>query len=172
MKRYHVKILQLFILIFLLSCKKESKKRYCWQGFQPSGGDIPGLLLCDKTEAEIQEMYPQYWFYKEGEKKYCWHVQTQQRGTFYMRHIPESIVDKMKPLGGYNYTKVDCSSFCVWTWHEKHQSKITGLYNPTREKTETYAADSCSKLFLGRKITIRETADSIIYREFIEQYNR
>jgi hypothetical protein len=73
--------------------------------------------------------------------------------------------------GGYQFAKVDCESFCYCEWHEKRKSKITGLFGLTGAFGEIILSkDSCSKLFVGRVITIRETADSLITREVVEKH--
>ncbi len=77
----------LLVLILLVSCKKQSEKKYCWQGFSPMGYVVPGMLICEKTSEEIQAEFPGYWFYKATEPTYCWTVATQSRST-YARHIP------------------------------------------------------------------------------------
>lgn len=75
----------------------------------------------------------------------------------------------MKPNSRYTYFKIGCNSFCRWQWHEKAKHKGTGLYSPTRAGTEVYMADSCSKIFLGRVIIVRETVDSAYTRKFVSQ---
>lgn len=162
-----MKLKLIFILVTIIlfsSCRKDGKG--CWQAFSPQGYDVTGLLLCDKTKAEAEEAWPQYWFYRIGEKKYCWQVQF---GTNNYRtwEIPESMAKKtMEYNGAYQFTKIDCNSFCYCQWNEKHKSKITGLYGPTKLITETIlSADSCSKLSVGRIVIIRETTDSLITRE-------
>jgi hypothetical protein len=160
--------LLLAIGIFQISCKKDGKG--CWQAFDPLGYDATGLLLCDKTKAEAEAAWPQFWFYRSGETKYCWR---EQLGTnsYYVWGIPQSMVNKyVETNGAYQFTKIDCSSFCVCQWYEKHRSKITGLYDPTLGIVETLSStDSCSKLFVGRIIVVRETADSLITRELIKK---
>jgi hypothetical protein len=161
-------IILLIVLSIIASCKKSNDKS-CWQGFDPAGYDMPGLVLCDKTLAESEAAYPQYWFHDVNETKFCWRVQTTQGQTFYMRDIPQSMVDKMRPYGGYTYVKVDCGSFCRWRYNDKVQSKTTNLFGAARTSVEVYMADSCSRLYAGRIITLRETADSIYTREFVRQ---
>lgn len=54
---------------------------------------------------------------------------------------------------------------CRWELYLKSKSKITGFYQPTRRIVETYSgstADTCSKLFVGKEVILRETTDSII----------
>ncbi len=79
------------------------------------------------------------------------------------------MIDKIMSFYGFTFTKVDFASFCRWKWLEKRQSKITGLFSATLTSTETYKADSCNKLFPGRIITVKETIDSIYYREFVKK---
>lgn len=159
-------LLAAILLSGLFSCEKESNQKACWQGFHPSGYVVQGMAACDKTLDEMKATYPGHWFYRADEPTYCWQVQTQQGSRYYMRSIPASMVDSLRPYGGYSYSKVDCNSFCTWQYLDKTRSKITGLYSPTKLGVEVYAADSCSKLFLGRIITIRETTDTIVTREF------
>jgi hypothetical protein len=163
---------QLCILLcscILLSCTKESEKEYCWQGFDPNGYTVQGLEVCGKTAAEVQAEYPQYWFYKADEPTYCWKVEVPARGPSYMRRVPVSMMDKMMARLGYSYAKVSCTSFCTWQYLDRARSKSDGGYAPIRTSRETYAADSCSKLYQGRIITLRETADTLYTREFWKQ---
>jgi len=157
-------ILFLLTIFLLCSCKKDGKG--CWQAFNPQGYDERGLVLCDKTKAEAEAAYPQLWFYRIGERKYCWRVQI-GTNTFYADGIPKSMAEKtVASNGAYHFTKIECGSFCHCLWYEKHKSKITGEYAPTRGIYETIlSADSCSKLFVGRVIIISETADSLFTRE-------
>ena len=161
-------LLAAILMINLFSCNKENNEKTCWQGFDPSGYTVQGLTVCDKTLDEMKAAYPGYWFYRADEPTYCWQVQPPQGSRFYMRNVPTSMVDSIRSYRGGNFTKVDCNSFCVWQYLDKTRSKITGLYSPTRMSVEVYAADSCSKLFLGRVIVIRETTDTIVTREFIK----
>lgn len=159
----------LLLLCAFLSCTKEGEKEFCWQGFDPNGNDVPGLIVCGKTATEVQAEYPLYWFYKVTEEKYCWQVQVAGLGIRYWRNIPVSMMEKMMARTGYSYTKVPCTSFCNWQHLDRARSKTDGGYAPTRSGRETYAADSCSKLYQGRVIVLRETTDSIYTREFWKQ---
>ena len=159
-------IFLIFIICTILSCSKD--KKACWQGFSPSGTDVRGLLVCDKTLAEAEAQFPQYWFYNSKEKKYCWRVVDANGTTFYLRQVPISMTEKMKPFGGLNFYALDCNSFCIWTYHDKTRSKATGLYGPTRGRSEVYFGDTCRTLYVGRTIVLHETADSIYTREFKE----
>jgi hypothetical protein len=166
MSRY---VLQnLFLLILVLSCKKvKEEKRYCWGAYDHNGNLVSHSLVCGKAEEQARAAYPQYLLYRQDEERACWRVEQPQQKTQYRRGIPESIL-KHFYLGNATFTKVDCNSFCIWRSYEKSQSKATDLYSPTRVYVETYMADSCSKLYMGRKIIVRETADSLIWREFFE----
>jgi hypothetical protein len=124
--------------------------------------------LCDITK-NAEEKYPNYWFYRAGTATNCYRVQY-GGSTYYVTNMAEEIAQKhSQAQPAYQYTKIDCSSFCNIEWHEKTRSKTTGLYGCcTRSINETlFNPDSCSKLFTGRVVIIRETADSITTREVI-----
>lgn len=159
----------LFLILFFTNCSKN--KKGCWQAYNPQGYDEPGLIICDKTKAEAEAAYPQFWFYGSGESKYCWKVEIGGR-TSYAWDIPMSMALRhMSENGAYVFTKVDCASFCTLEWHEKHKGKATNQFGPTRVITETIlAADSCSKLTVGRVIVYRETNDSLITREVVKKF--
>jgi len=160
-------LLAAFLLITLFAgCKKDHKA--CWQAFTFSGGNIPGLILCDKTRAEAEAAYPGMWFYNTNEKKYCWQLQTPQGNTYFVRQVPVSMTDRMKTDYGFTFTKMDCNSFCTWTYHDKVKSKITNYYGPTRVSVHTYLGDSCSQLYVGKVIVIKETTDSMYTREYVK----
>jgi hypothetical protein len=165
------KQLLLILILFLFSqCKKDGKG--CWQAFDPAGyGDAPGLVLCDKTKAEAEAAYPEFWFYKAGEEKFCWKVQIGSRES-YGWGVPKSMAEKyMQENGAFQFTKIDCGSFCALEWHEKHKSKITNQFGPTYIITENIlSADSCSKLAVGKVVVVRETADSLITREVVKRF--
>jgi hypothetical protein len=160
--------LPLLTIVFLInSCTKDGKD--CWQAFDKTGGDAPGLVICHKTKAEAEAMHPEFWFYKQGEAKYCWKVVT-SNGTSYAWDIPESMAARMQEFWGINYTKIDCKTFCFLEWHEKHKSKITGFYGPTYIKQEyLFSMDSCSKLSIGKVVVLKETSDSLITRELVNK---
>jgi hypothetical protein len=154
-------------LLFFISCKKD--KNACWQAYDVFGIEVTGLVICDKTQSEAEAAYPRYLFCNAAEAKYCWRVQQANGGIFYTGSMPQSIADKMWLRYGYTYTKFDCNNICQWKIFEKSKSKITGSFQPVTQYIETYTTDTCTKLFVGRIITIRETADSLITREYAEK---
>ncbi len=162
-------IIAVCLILLFTSCRKDSKG--CWQAFDPQGADAQGLILCDKTKAEAEAAYPLFWFYKSGEKKYCWKVQFSSN-TSYRWGVPESMAERyMHENGAYRFTKTDCSSFCSIEWLEKHKSKTANQFGPTRFITETLlSADSCGKLSIGKVVVMRETADSLITRELVKKF--
>ena len=163
-------LLTLHFLFCFSSCKKDRvDTKACWQAFDPLGADVKNLVLCDKTKTEAEAAYPQYWFYNSSETKFCWRVQPPNSSIFYTSNIPQSMADKMWAAYGYTYTKVDCNSFCTWKILEKSKSKVTGFYQPVKQFVETYTTDTCTKLFVGRVVTVRETTDSLITREFTQK---
>lgn len=175
MKIHGMKILIISATLFVIGCGKSGDStpapptNPCWQAFDPLGADVNGLQICNKTQAEAEATWPQYWFYNAGEAKYCWRAQQSGGPVFYAGNIPQSMADKMWALYGYTYTKVDCSSFCKWQIIEKRKSKNTGLYVPNRLFVETLFADTCFKLFEGKIVMHQETIDSLITREFFKK---
>jgi hypothetical protein len=166
------KLLALMGVMFLLygSCKKDGGKD-CWEAQDPSGAPVYfNPPLCNITKKEAEERYPNYWFYRAGTATNCYRVQF-GASTYYVTNMAEEIAQKhMQVQPAYQFTKIDCSSFCNLEWYEKHKSKVTGNYGPTLVFNETLLnADSCSKLFIGRVVIIRETSDSLITREVIEK---
>jgi hypothetical protein len=160
-------IISVVITVLLVGCRKDNKG--CWQAFDKAGADVQGLVICNKTQAEAEAMHPEYWFYKSGETKFCWQVQTPSR-TSYTWNVPQSMAEKMSEQSGYVFTKKDCNSFCSCEWYEKHKSKITGQYGPTLFIQEyLLSADTCNKLSVGRVVILRETTDSLITRELAKK---
>lgn len=164
-------LLGILIIGFFEGCNKENDKA-CWQGWDIGGADALGILLCDKikSEAEAEAQYPGYWFYRQGETKYCWRSVSGNQ-TFYWINMPESIKDKYVAGGVMGaFAKIECNSFCSCEWNEKHRSKLTGLYNPTKRITEVlFSSDSCTKITVGQIIIYRETSDSLITRELFKK---
>ncbi len=158
-------------LLLFGSCRKDGKG--CWQGWDHIGAvDAAGYLACDKTKAQAEEQFGGIWVYRQGETKYCYRS-TKGTEIIYWANVPESIKERYAAHSGAygtNFTKIDCSSFCHCTWRERQQSKITGNYGPVIQYKETFTnADTCSTLFIGRIITVRETSDSLITRELIDK---
>lgn len=166
-----MKLLSIYfaIVLFLSSCGKNNKA--CWQAFDPQGADAQGLVLCDQTKAEAEAAWPQYWFYKAGEQKFCWRVQIGSN-VYNTWGVPASMAQRyMQENGAYQFTKIDCNSFCVVEWYEKHKNKITNQFGPVRSITDkNLSADSCGKLSVGRIVVVRETSDSLITRELVKKF--
>ena len=165
----------LFVIFFfgLLSVQCSKNGKGCWMGFSPMGADAFQTPLCDVTKKEAEDKFPQLWFYRYGETKNCYKVTrtNDPNYVYYWWGIPGSLKGKMEQAHAVTLTQIYCSSFCFLRWHKKTKSKITGLFSPTRLYTETLVnADSCSKLYIGRTVTLWETADSISYLELFEKY--
>jgi hypothetical protein len=130
------------------------------------------LVWCSATKQKRKQKPPirNTGFYKAAETKYCWKVQNGTRES-YLWAIPKSIAEKYAQDRGLLFTEVTCSSFCAIEWQEKHKSKVTNQFGPTRIVTENFAsADTCSRLSVGRVVVVRETADSLITRELTKKF--
>ncbi|MDZ4793324.1 MAG: hypothetical protein SGI83_03515 [Bacteroidota bacterium] len=166
----HILIFIAVIFLFISSCSKENRKG-CWQAFDAFALiDVNGNVVCDKTKAEAEAQYPNFMFYRQGAAKYCWKI-IAGSNTYYSPGIPEEIAAEFNQNGVWQLSKVNCSSFCNVEWKEMHKSKRTGLYNPSRSIGETFLKnpDTCSKLFVNRVVTYRETTDSLITREVLSK---
>ena len=157
-------------IIFIFNgCKKDGKG--CWRAFDPRYYAVTGIVVCKQTKTEAEAAYPQYWFYKDGEREYCWQVEIGS-STSYAWGIPASMAQRqMQENGAYHFTKIDCNSFCTLRWFEKHKSKVTNQFGPTLAISEVIlSSDSCSKLSVGRIVIMLETSDSLITREVDEKH--
>jgi hypothetical protein len=59
-----IRLVSLVTIVFTMSfffsqCGKD--KTGCWQGYDTSGADAPGLIVCDKTKSEVESLFPGYW---------------------------------------------------------------------------------------------------------------
>jgi hypothetical protein len=162
----HLLLGLVLIMALTPACKKDP--RGCYQAFDPSGFNVSGLLVCDKSLEELQNKFPGYmWYNQLTEETYCWKCELPTGNTHYYRQAPVSILLKLKSIRGYtNMTRVDCNSFCFWRYYDKQKSKSTNFYSPIRASTEMLLGDTCNKLYDGRVIVTKETADSIYTREF------
>ncbi|MEQ1553978.1 MAG: hypothetical protein ABL929_07365 [Ferruginibacter sp.] len=160
----------LFLTCISGKCKKD--KSECWIAFDPVyGGDAyDGTKVCNKTKAEAEALYPNYWFYSSNEPKYCFRLVNRGSVT-YAGETAISMGDKLWTPLGVTYTIIDCS-FCHWQLIEKRKSKITGFYNGNpRIIYETYFTDTCTKLTVGKIVNYIETTDSLITREYKTKYH-
>ena len=164
-------ILSVLMLVTLLNSCKKSDGKNCWYLVDALGYVIP-TPICDKTESDMNAQYgATYGFFPASDPTYCWKLTRSTYPDAYVRNVPQYVIDKYYP--GYTATTVNCNSFCIWKVLFKNQSKITGLFTPTTVKIETYLnqpIDTCSKLFVGRIVTVSETTDSIHTAEYMEEY--
>ena len=166
------RLLVLWTIFLFSSCGNDSGKG-CWEAVNgPSLGRIEfNPPLCDITKKKAEEKYPNYWFYRAGTATNCYRVQY-NGNTYYIRNMSEDIAQRhSREFPAYQYTKIDCSSFCNITWHRKTRSKVTGQYGCCIRQTKEslFNPDSCSKLFVGRVFTVSETADSITTIEVFQK---
>ncbi|HMJ46536.1 MAG TPA: hypothetical protein VK498_04365 [Ferruginibacter sp.] len=165
--------LMLFLVMCFsfVSCKKESDIKTCWQLVQ-NGGLVNGGEICNKTQTEMQDQYGnQFDFFRSSEPRYCWRFNGPQiSGYGYARNLPQYIIDKYYTPYSYVSIKINCNSFCNWRMFIRSQSKITGQYQPTLVKNETYLTDTCRTLYVGRIVVVRETTDSLITAEYKNEF--
>jgi hypothetical protein len=157
------KILLSLLLLYALSCNKN--KEYCWQVYDALGNPIS--IVCNKTEAEIEAQYKPY-YDRADAKKYCWKIQYGNGTIVY----PENFTEKMAGIyfaGAVSKEKFTCGYCQKWISREKDLYKPTGNFIYQSVKAEVYCGDTCSTLFPGRVIILRNTPDSLITVEFIQK---
>ncbi|MBK8494505.1 MAG: hypothetical protein IPL50_05365 [Chitinophagaceae bacterium] len=170
--KYILWILQVIICCMLaISCKKETDKKTCWTLVDPLGNFMNEV--CGKSENEMNAEYGgRYFFFRSSDTRYCWKLRRQPDPEKYVRKLPQFIINQFFPT--YTAEIVDCNSFCKWRVLYKRRSKITGNYGPVIQRTETIMniSDTCGRLFVGRIVTVSETADSIHTAEFAENIDQ
>ncbi len=157
------KIITSAVLVLLLgSCSKE---KGCFQ--VAYNAYIQEEKICDikKSELENNASANNGFVFRASEARFCWKITFSNGQDGYRKNLPESVVKHFFSGNGVSYSRVSCSTFCSWKVLIRQRSKITGLYNPTLTRQEFFlgaAADTCSTLFKGREVVLRETADSLI----------
>lgn len=159
------RILLFAFVSMLFACKKN--KEHCWQLYDASANEMG--IVCDKTESEIQEKYGQY-YDRSDAPKFCWMYTSGTGATSYLENITEKYVALFFNSNGAGMEKVACGYCQRWNTRQKIMLKPSGLSSYEREKVQQYCGDTCSTLYAGRLVVVRETADSIIYNEFLKRY--
>ncbi|HMT76022.1 MAG TPA: hypothetical protein PKA77_18250 [Chitinophagaceae bacterium] len=163
MKKLFTTLLLIAAASILSSSGCGKNKKGCWEAWDVLFNNMQDSRFCDKKLSEVQAEYPSFMFCPLGETRLCW----KKNGTeSYFPLVPKTIMDEYARRSGDTFTQVDCASFCILSWAEKRKSKATGLYAPTQGFSEVLKnGDSCSRLFVGRVVTVSETADTIVTRE-------
>ena len=155
-----------FILVSLLYFSCEKKNESCWQVYDMLGN--PMGIVCDKTETEIQALYGPF-YDRADAPKFCWKV-SYSNGTI---NYVEDMSEKMAAYwfrAANNWEKWACGYCQRWSGRQKRILKSTGSYSYTPMVVQQYCGDTCSTIYAGRTIVLRETPDSIIYHEFLQRF--
>ena len=170
--KYKMWIVPVILLGILAGSCKKSDEKTCWILVDQLG--VFMNEVCGKSENDMNAQYGgQYLFFRSSDPRYCWKLTRPSTPDTYVRNVPQYIIGKF--FAAYTAEIVNCSSFCKWKVLYKDRSKITGDYAPVTQKTEAILNinDTCGKLFVGRVVTVSETADSIhtaAFAEYIDQY--
>lgn len=152
------------LFVFSISCKKEidpndGHPRYC---YVITNQNLDSLkTVCNKTQYDMYQEYPDLWFYRSDAEKRCWY----NAGTGkFTKNCPIELVSRISP-GGSN-SSVSCDYCANWYHRVKRKHIPTGgtLYDQPR--TEQFCADSLRTLFRGREISLRQSTDSVITLQF------
>lgn len=152
-----------FITMFiLLSCKKESNNKYCWQLVDALGNNLNAI--CNKTESEMQASYSNSCSYYKIGDEYCWLVDN----NIFITNKPEDFITRyMHCYGSYTtYQKVACDYCQKWYSRQKNTYKPNNTFSFSPVHLQQYCGDTVHTLFQGREIVLRETSDSLITLQF------
>lgn len=152
------------LLVLLISCRKN--KEHCWQTYDALGN--PMAVVCGKTESEIQALYGPF-YDRADAKKFCWKINYSNGTIGYIENVSEKMASYWSGTNGSSLEKVVCGYCQRWSTREKDVLKSTGQFSFKQIEVRTYCGDTCSKLFAGKLVLLRETADSIIYHEFLQK---
>lgn len=154
-------ILLCLLFASFMGCKKDSPK-FCWQKVDNFGNRLE--VVCNKTKAEMQMLYPNSCsYFKAGGEKFCW-----MRNGVFIKDASQEEIDYVNRCFGATgtATKVDCSYCGRWYHREKRTYKPTNTATYSTVTIETFCGDTAKTIFQGRQVLIRETADSLIVRQF------
>jgi hypothetical protein len=147
------------ILILLFACKKKADE--CWMVPDDRNFTLPWIKICGQTEDEIRATYS-FYYYNANEPLFCWYL-TQNNNQKFVQDHPESLVNSLFP--NYTKTKVACD-YCGW-WYSriKRTHKTTNNFLYTDIYNRLLCADTAKTMFQGRKIILKNTADSLVVQE-------
>lgn len=182
MKRLTILLFGVFLL--LNSCKKENRsdsQKFCWYVLDPVGQQLD--TFCDKTEAEFLDINVnnvngrsgrlgdiltpcQYYHFIQGEAEFCWEINGR-----YMKNLKQSDLDFMQRCNNItSFRKIDCNTYCQnWKTQIRSEKKSDHTFSLSPIIIQQYCGDTLSRIFENSLKTIRETPDSIFYRQFLER---
>ena len=149
------------LFTIVAGCTKGSKE-FCWE-LVDQFGNLTGSV-CNKTEAEMQRLYPSSCsYYKTNGEKFCWLIgqtflsnSTVEKANYYSRCFGS----------GATPTKVECNYCGRWYHRIKRTYKPTNTFVIYEVKVEQFCGDTAKTLYQGRQIILKDTPDSLIVRQF------
>lgn len=154
------------LIIFCIGtgCEKNdhSDPAYCWELIDQSG-NLMGKI-CNRTEKQMSDTLRNPCnYYKLGGEEACWLIDDKT----YIENMPEEYVKLViKCFGKTSYKKVECGYCQTWYTRQKDIYKPANTATYGKVKGERLCGDTVKTLYNGRKITLRETTDSLIVLEF------
>ena len=159
-----LKLFIAFIGTVILLCNCSKYKTHCWDVYDALGNQI--AIVCGKTEDEISAQYGPY-YDRSDAPKYCWTIQLQSGNISYVENLSEKIINIY--VVAVSKQKVPCGYCQKWSHREKDLHKATGNFVYQQVRIEQYCGDTCTKLFVGKIVIIRDTPDSLITVEFLQK---
>jgi hypothetical protein len=158
------KVLFFLFMVSLAACNKN--KEHCWQVYDALGNEMG--IVCDKTESEIQAAYGPF-YDRADAPEFCWKVSYNNGTTGYLENVTEKMASYWFGNNSTGMEKVQCGYCQKWLTRHKGVLKSTGQFAYDPIKVMQYCDDTCSTIFPGRIILLRETSDSLIYHEFMQR---
>ncbi len=163
-------------LFTLISCKKETEQRFCWQIIDANGADL--TAICDKTETELLDCVKNNTcgtffngggitncnYYKLDGEIFCWKV-----NGFYLKDFTESKASLYARCfyGNATLVKADSCQTCIrWYNREKKTYKPNNTITYSPITVQIYCGDTLRTIFQGRQIIRKDDADSLIVIQF------
>lgn len=154
------------ILFVAVSCEKNDHSeppapKYCWMLIDQAGNRMG--KICDRTEKEMADTVVNPCnYYKLGGEEFCWLLD----GKTYLEKEPEEYAKLVvKCFGMKTYKKVECGYCSTWYSRQKNIYKPANTATYGQVKVGRLCGDTVKTLYNGRKITLRESADSLIVLE-------
>ncbi|MCP9751878.1 hypothetical protein [Ferruginibacter sp. HRS2-29] len=164
---YRIFLFSFFPAFIFYSCKQDDPPvsgKFCWQLIDATGNPLG--TVCNKTAAEMSATFSNPCSYYKYDEKFCWLV----NDSLFFMNMPEVGIRLtmncfyQKPT--YTAVKVSCD-YCKKFFHRlKKTYKLDNSFTYSQITVQQFCGNTAQTLFPGRQIIEKETADSLIVRQF------
>lgn len=156
-------LISLLFCVVLIACSKgkSEEEHACWHVYDASGSYMG--KGCDYTEAEIKADPTVAYYFKDGTPTFCWVIGSLTGGS-YVENLPADYFNKFYTTSVV--TKVDCGYCARWFHRIKRTYKPANTFYIDPIRVERFCADTVKALYQGKQDTLKNTADSLVVRQF------